>query len=584
MPAKLIAKDDANLFFLLEKKEEWVIGSDENCEIVLPDRFCPPRCAKLKKKAEGFVLSPFGDDVSVRIDDQPLVGEQLIEPGAALTFGTITFSLTMDNSNSSAALLENSQSDRDFDFEDAFSGTATKDEKSKRWLLKILAGPNSGAQMNLEEEKSYLVGSESSCDIVLTDLSVSKQHLKVELTKEGAVSLTDLNSRNGVLVNGEKIETCTAQTANVLVTLGSTTLMLVDRQAPHKKTITPPIPIRDRALAPAQPEGDTQKPESASAFTEKSGTETPKTSVLQSPLHPKNRFILAAGTVISLLLIVMLFTLFHDKAAPLQRRGWENQTLADLLEAYPFTCTFNESDESVILQGHASSLAQREEIIAKLETLPFVERIDTRALVIDDSLCREFNQVLNKTWPEITLASPQPGVFVLNGMFSTKQQMDKLSQYLTLNFPYNDRLKSQILVVDTATDQINRRLAEIAPGEMVAQFSVQDLVIVGTVPMDKQEVFENYLKELNTFPGIANIQNLTTLRSLGQDDENAVDLSAKYKVTGSTVRSDVNVTVAINGKILQRGDLLDGMTVVSIQPDRVILQRETVRYKINYKV
>ncbi len=488
----------------------------------------------------------------------------------------------MDQPDSQAALIDQESVDERFDFEEAFAGTSTKDQKNRRWLLKILAGPNSGAQMNLEEGKSYLVGSESgSCDIVLTDLSVSKQHLKLTVAEDGSLNLADLNSRNGVLVNGEKIETLTAQTANVLATLGSTTLMLVDRNAPHKKTISPPIPIRERALAQSNlpPVGDV-----SSTLPHDQKKTAPPLDLSKGHQLTKNRPLIACAAALALLFLLGIFTLMRDPVSPPSNKSWENQTLADLLESYPFTFTFNTSDESVVLRGHTASAAQRDEVIAKLETLPFVERIDSRALVVDDSLCREFNQVLKNSWPQISLTSQEPGQFVLKGLFSTQAQMDKLNQYLSIHFPYFDQLKSDILVIDTATEQINRRLEAIAPGELLAQFSGQELLVVGTLPMDKDEIFKKYLVELKSFAGISGIQNMTTLRSLGQDDESAVDLSNRYKVTGSTARSGIYVSVAISGRILQRGDALDGMTVISIQADTVLLQRGSVKYKINYKI
>lgn len=490
----------------------------------------------------------------------------------------------MEESDSSAVLIEQNKVDEKFDFEDAFLGTSTKDQKNKRWLLKILAGPNSGAQMNLQERKEYIVGSESGkCDIVLTDLSVSKQHLKLAVAEDGTLSLADLNSRNGVLVNGEKIETLTAQTANALVTLGSTTLMLVDRQAPHKKMISPPIPIRERAVTPS-PLADLQETRAASKPLDDKKSSLPPPNLFKFGNLTKNRPIAAGAAAMIALFFIAIFTLMRDTTAAPSTRGWEEQTLSELLEPYPFTFTFNASDESVALRGHIANSSERDEVVAKLKTLPFVERIDSRALVVDDSLCREFNQILKNSWPQISLASQEPGKFVLKGLFSTQGQMDKLTQYLNLHFPYSEQLKSDILVVDTTTEQINRKLEEIAPGEMVAQFTGRQLLIVGTLPADKKESFDRYLVDLKGLPGISNVQNMTTLRSANQNEESAIDLSNRYKVTGSTTRSNVNVSIAINGRILQRGDLLDGMTIISIQADKVLLQRDSARYKINYKI
>ncbi len=83
-------------------------------------------------------------------------------------------------------------------------------------------------------------------------------------------------------------------------------------------------------------------------------------------------------------------------------------------------------------------------------------------------------------------------------------------------------------------------------------------------------------------PGVKGVENLSVLRSGGDDDQNAIDLSSRYVVNGVTKRSNIDVAVMVNGRIFQRGDSLDDMLVVSIRPDSVILQKQGIRYRINY--
>ncbi|MBM3192224.1 MAG: EscD/YscD/HrpQ family type III secretion system inner membrane ring protein, partial [Chlamydiae bacterium] len=61
-----------------------------------------------------------------------------------------------------------------------------------------------------------------------------------------------------------------------------------------------------------------------------------------------------------------------------------------------------------------------------------------------------------------------------------------------------------------------------------------------------------------------------------------IDLSDKYKVTGTSKVGNVNQFVVINGQILTMGDALDGMTITQIEPDSVLLEKEGLKYKINY--
>lgn len=53
---------------------------------------------------------------------------------------------------------------------------------------------------------SYLIGSDPSCDILLQDPFVSKQHARLELQLGGGYFIEDLESKNGVYLNGIRIK------------------------------------------------------------------------------------------------------------------------------------------------------------------------------------------------------------------------------------------------------------------------------------------------------------------------------------------------------------------------------------------
>src|SRR5574338_494853 len=110
-----------------------------------------------------------------------------------------------------------------------------------RWFLKVLSGPNTGAEFSMQSGTSYLVGTDAAtCDIGFQDLSVSRQHARISIDAQERVSLEDLNSRNGTFVDGEKLAARKAITANVLVSMGTTTFMLIDREG-ERHTIVSPV-------------------------------------------------------------------------------------------------------------------------------------------------------------------------------------------------------------------------------------------------------------------------------------------------------------------------------------------------------
>ena len=67
----------------------------------------------------------------------------------------------------------------------------------------VVAGPDRGARAELHQG-SLLVGSLDSCDLKLTDPTVSRQHARLELRTAG-LHVTDLRSHNGTVFNGSRI-------------------------------------------------------------------------------------------------------------------------------------------------------------------------------------------------------------------------------------------------------------------------------------------------------------------------------------------------------------------------------------------
>jgi hypothetical protein len=53
---------------------------------------------------------------------------------------------------------------------------------------------------------------------------------------------------------------------------------------------------------------------------------------------------------------------------------------------------------------------------------------------------------------------------------------------------------------------------------------------------------------------------------------------------GYSKKDGSNQFVVINGKILTLGDNLDGMIITSISPSLVVLEKDGLKFKINYNL
>jgi pSer/pThr/pTyr-binding forkhead associated (FHA) protein len=71
------------------------------------------------------------------------------------------------------------------------------------WALRVLTGPLTGKIISFKTGRN-LLGRSSACDIQLPLKQISKEHCEFEYS-EDRLSIKDLNSRNGIYINGAKI-------------------------------------------------------------------------------------------------------------------------------------------------------------------------------------------------------------------------------------------------------------------------------------------------------------------------------------------------------------------------------------------
>jgi hypothetical protein len=93
-------------------------------------------------------------------------------------------------------------------------------------------------QHDLElSEGQFAVGRNASCQLSLDDPLVSRRHALLNVSKEG-VSIEDLKSRNGVLVNGRRIDDICPLRAGDKITIGSQEMQLVEARGGPTAHIT----------------------------------------------------------------------------------------------------------------------------------------------------------------------------------------------------------------------------------------------------------------------------------------------------------------------------------------------------------
>jgi DNA-binding NtrC family response regulator/pSer/pThr/pTyr-binding forkhead associated (FHA) protein len=88
--------------------------------------------------------------------------------------------------------------------------------------LLLLSGPSAGLRFDVKLEA--VLGRSPSCEIPLEDHKVSRRHAKI-VVQDGEVRISDLGSRNGTAVNGEKIDAEAILLPGDRVQVGDTTAL-----------------------------------------------------------------------------------------------------------------------------------------------------------------------------------------------------------------------------------------------------------------------------------------------------------------------------------------------------------------------
>ena len=242
--------------------------------------------------------------------------------------------------------------------------------------------------------------------------------------------------------------------------------------------------------------------------------------------------------------------------------------------------SFNASNGKLFILGHVMTEIDHQEMVYTLHSLPFVQSIENN-VIIDELVWENTNALLVKTaaWRGVNLTSLIPGHFILRGYVQKLDEAIKLSEYINLNFPYLDKLDNQVVVENTLEANIQSILAEKQFESVTFQLANGELILSGRVGSNMQKEFNDTITILKKVKGIRLIKNFVVFTA---PTNQTIDITSKYKVTGSSKYGKVNQYIVINGKILSKGDTLNGMTITHIDQNTIFLEKDGIKYKINY--
>ncbi|MCB1107521.1 MAG: type III secretion system inner membrane ring subunit SctD [Chlamydiia bacterium] len=579
MAGFLVAEEGplAGLIIRFEEGEEWILGRDPDVSYqVLEDPMVSRKHVICRLTDKGYLLENLSAINPATVNGKPVEDPVLLEEGDTVQIGSIFFHFTLKDPAQKGQLIDeaNEMSGSPTIYEEsddlgdlAFSGTA-----DARWIIKVISGPNAGGEFGLHEGATFIIGKDpSSCDILFQDLSVSRQHAKITSSADGKVTIEDLGSLNKVLINGQEITAPTELKTQDLVALGTTSFLVIDQQQTRETIISPTA-----GMDYTPPSEEKEEEAAAAAIEEEAVKKNWKKMVI-----PKRHLILAG--VFGILLILGfggVFSLFKTETITHSVTD-DKQNIGAALKQFPeVEFSYNPATGKIFLLGHVMTEIDHQEMLYSLKSLGFVKSIEDN-VIIDELVWESTNAIImkNPSWRGVNLTSIIPGHFVLRGYVQTLEDAGKLSEYVNSNFPYLDKLDNQVVVENTLEAQIQGLLTENQFGNVTFQFSNGELILAGRVPSNQESSYNSMVASLKKLSGVRMVKNFVVF---SKPTNNVVNISSKYKVTGSSKYGNTNQYVVINGKILSVGSNLDGMTITKMENNSIFLEKDGIKYEINY--
>lgn len=600
MGAKLVAEEGVlkGLILSLENGTEWTVGRDPvECQLVIEDPAASRKHLHLRTTSEGILLENLSETNPVLINNEEVKEPKLLHEGDALKIGEGLFRFYTEDAPEVLDLItppvNGTKKEGPSLFEEGVEGEedllADVDldiSDTAPWMLKVVAGPNSGAQVSLHTDTSYTIGNDpATCDIVFHDVSVSRQHARLTISKDNTLNIEDLQSSNGTMVDNHAVKGKEPFKPSSLISCGTTSFVIFDKEGQRTTIISPLLPAIVRLLQDEQEKklAAAQQMAAPPAPIEKKEEAPPP---VEEPKHEKGLsslgYLILVGILTGIFLFVGLGTafLFHPKQI-VQQKYDVNAELSKSFAPYPSVrWSFNPTSGRLILVGHVLNGVDRDQLIHNLNVYPFISSIDNN-IVVDENIWQEFNQVLTKNpdWRGVSIHSYNAGHFILTGYVQTNKQKATLTDYISQNFPFLDLLDQKVYVESNLIDQAVSKLKEHGFTSVTAKVDNGDLILSGDISFGERPALNQIADSIKTIPGIRDVKTYVTEMA---PVETMVDLTNQYQISGSLSQAGGKYSVVINGQLLNEGDTLDGKRITKIDSDKIFLESNGVKYKIEY--
>ena len=456
-------------------------------------------------------------------------------------------------------------------------------------ILKILTGPQEGAELELDVGIALRIGTDDSNDIVLVDAMAPAQAL--ELVMEGddvsvMAAAERLFAGDAALPVGEK----TALPDYTILTIGSTRCAVGDADKPW-----PPlrwIPLDVLLAEKTQPKEDEKTEEPKQPEQEEaplSREQVEKLDELQSQKRAKRGRGFAMISWLLLILICaagMWFTGRHvwNLAAPKNAETVEIsenahktrlEKLREKAEALNLTLEEDEDGNLTRISGNVPKTSQRTSIeqIVKYDCPNVVcEMTD------DETLARSVKELVwGLTEGRLKLVDLKDRTAKLMGMTNSEEEWKTIVDNIRHDVPRLATVESDVVYADVMAAKLREALSKTGFHDVRVEILPGELQFVGYAPKESSQTFVKLVEEaVKYFPENARLSNLVKWKEENMVVDGETPVAPKVRqlpITGIVVHPYPCVILA-DGQRLGKGSMVGGYTIDDISLTEVSLSKE----------
>lgn len=449
---------------------------------------------------------------------------------------------------------------------------AASGEKVRSFLLKILSGPHQGAEVELPSDVAIAVGSDGSCDLVLSDALIADRHFEF-FQQEDGMHLRPLEGN--VFLSGKLVREESSPIALFeFITVGTTQMVLGPAGGSW-----PAISIADtpelESIAEETPE-ETLSGENLTGISE-SVREISEENVKKMSRH-RSRRVIGMGLLLligGLGLVALLPTKKHynviDFAQIIQGR-------ISNMEAYSGVQVQTQNGQ-LILEGYVSTNEDLKNL--RNETLKVYPTAQVRVRS-DERVIGEIEEIVANLDEGLTVTKVQPGVFSIGGYIHDTEEWQKLRNRLARDIRGVKKIQDDILSPEKVESMSTEIFKQNNLGDQIRALPREDRVIFqGEIGMAQQENWKKTAEALiEMFNDIVPIEFDVKLSGLKTQQQGNRFFGAS--VQGLTVASNGLgwVTLRNGRKYFEGAYLPSGYTIEEISVDGIVFSRNNRQVRV----